>query len=208
MPADERLQEGLVYAEDERLAAFYERHIVGDCHYRAPAVVSEWIEQSGRGGRWLDLGAGTGLVGKALAERSNASRLQLVAVDSSAAMLSLIEDGLYTDRVQADCRGRLPFDDAAFDGAVACGLLEHIETTEALWRELGRLLAPTAPLIFTFPPAAGDEQEATLASHDPVVLQRHVEAAGFSWDIAIEIPAYQPGHREWVRYRLVRATRI
>jgi predicted TPR repeat methyltransferase len=201
----------LAYADDERLALFYERHIVGDCDYRAPSRMAEMVEPCARAGtRWLDLGAGTGLVGEALAARGIG--IELVAVDSSAAMLELIDSGLYVERVRADCRQRLPFDDATFAGAVACGLFEHIETTEPMWGELARVLEPGAPFIFTFPPRASSlaervEREQTLAAHDAAALRRELETAGFEWRSAVEIAAYRVVHHGWVPYQLVSAAR-
>ena len=202
-----RPEDGLAYAHDERLAVFYERHLVDDCEYRAPWMVAEAVELSAApGARWLDLGAGTGLVGKALAERG--VKLELVAVDVSTAMLDLLPAHLYASRVRADCRERLPFGDATFDGAVACGLFEHIEASAPVWHELARLLKPGAHLVFTFPPRdVSGAQAPALSSHDAHQLRRELEAAGFSWTTDRDIGAYRQGEEGWVTYRLVGARR-
>jgi ubiquinone/menaquinone biosynthesis C-methylase UbiE len=160
------------------------------------------------GARWLELGAGTGLVGKALAARG--AKLEIVAVDISAAMLDQLDSPAYVARLQADCRVRLPLDDESFDGAIACGLLEHIETTQPVFRELSRLLRPRAPLVFTFPPtdaAATDprDEDQALIAHDRGFLQRELEAAGFGWLFDWEMAAYLNGKEGWVTYRLVHA---
>lgn len=201
-------ERGLAYADDERLAVFYERHLVGDCAYRAPWIVAEDVDRCAvPGERWLDLGAGTGLVGKALEERG--AKLELVAVDASAAMLDLIPPLLYAARVRGDCRERLPFEDGTFDGAFACGLFEHIAESLAVFRELARLLKPEAHLVFTFPPrdVAVAAQVPLLLSHREGELRRDLEAAGFRWQAARDIRAYRSGDEGWVTYRLVGARR-
>jgi SAM-dependent methyltransferase len=209
--ARHRSEDSLAYADDERLAVFYERHLVGDCDYRAPSHVAEIVELSARPGeRWLDLGAGTGLVGQAIEERGR--NLELTAVDRSVAMLDLIRSSLYVARVRGDCRERLPFDDDAFDGAVACGLFEHIEAPLPVWRELARLLKPRAHLVFTFPPANLLQrdplgQAPVLLSHDPDDVRRELEACGFEWQSDRDILAYRDGRNGWVTYRLVGARR-
>jgi predicted TPR repeat methyltransferase len=199
----------LAYADDERLAAFYERHMLGECQYQAPLRIAELIERLARPGtRWLELGAGTGLVGKALAARG--VKLELVAVDSSSAMLDRLDSAAYVARVRADCRVRLPLDDRSFDGAVACGLLEHIEAPRSLWGELSRLLRPRSPLVFTFPPtdapgAEARQRDDALVAHDPASVRRELEAAGFTWLFAFELPAYLNGKEGWITYRAVHA---
>jgi predicted TPR repeat methyltransferase len=210
-PTARAVLRGLAYAEDERLAAFYERHLVGDCHYQAPLWVAELIAGCARpGARWLELGAGTGLVGKALEAR--ALPLTLVAVDISPAMLALIDSSSYSARVVADCRAGLPFEGQAFEGALACSLLEHLATTDAVWPELARVLAPGSPFIFTFAPSESGRSELFdvdqgLVSHDERALHRELEAAGLHWLSAESFPAYQNGTQGWVTCRLVRAER-
>jgi SAM-dependent methyltransferase len=127
-------------------------------------------------------------------------------------MLDLIESASYLERVRADCRGRLPFDRAVFQGAVACSLFEHIETTGPVWSELARVLAPRAPLIFTFPPNDPETSELFdadqgLVSHDPHTLRRELETGGFRWLAERDFAAYRNGNKGWVMHRLVQAER-
>src|SRR6266487_5643382 len=130
-PSESDLERGRAYAEDERLSAFYERHLLENCSYRAPAELAEVVAPLARpDSTWLDLGAGTGLVGKALDARGVS--VQLVAADISAAMLDRIDCPLYISRIRTDCRERLPWRKASFAGATACGLLEHIEDAQPL----------------------------------------------------------------------------
>jgi predicted TPR repeat methyltransferase len=203
------LQLGRAYAENERLSAFYERHLVDFCQYRAPAIVADVVApMAAAGSRWLEVGAGTGLVGKELEGRG--ARLELVALDISEAMLNRIESPLYVARVQADCRDPLPWEPACFAGAVACGLLEHLDVPNPLFRELARVLCPGAPLVITFPVAhAGGDTERTsaLASHDCAEVRHDLNAAGFVCVSTREFPAYRDGSAGWVMYALIHAER-
>lgn len=90
----------------------------------------------------LDIGAGTGALSKRLAEAG----WRVSACD------------LYPEAFAADgieCRsvadGRLPFEDASFDIAVAVELLEHIEGHESLFAESRRVLRPGGLLLITTP---------------------------------------------------------
>ena len=98
-------------------------------------------------------------------------KLELVAVYASSAMLDLIPPLLYAVRVRGDCRERLPFDDATFDGAFACGLFEHIAASGPVFRELARLLKPETRLVFTFPPRG-------VAAQAPLIGLRRVRRFG------------------------------
>src|SRR5258708_15613348 len=96
------------YANDARLAAHYERHLVDDCHYRTPEVVAEEIE------RFIDLrsnvvllevGAGTGLVGEAALRRRLA--VEMSALDVSEAMLELIDSPISLARRCRDAAAQI-----------------------------------------------------------------------------------------------------
>jgi SAM-dependent methyltransferase len=45
---------------------------------------------------------------------------------------------------------RLPFDDAAFDGAGCCVSVQYLTRPEAVFREVARVLRPGAPFVVTF----------------------------------------------------------
>jgi predicted TPR repeat methyltransferase len=201
------LEKGRAYAQDERLSAFYERHLLDECRYRAHERVADSVASLARGGsRWLDVGAGTGLVGRAL--ETIGADVVLVALDISSAMLDRIECELYVDRTQGDCRQPLPWSDETFDGAFSCGLLEHVDDAATMFRELARLLKRGAPLIFTFPPSdAPAVQGEGLVAHDESNLRRQLEASGFAWLEQRDWPAYRDVRAGWVAYRHVRAER-
>jgi len=203
------LEKGRAYAEDERLSAFYERHLLDECRYTAHEHVADVVAALARRrsrSRWLDVGAGTGLVGRALA--TIGADVELVALDISSAMLDRIECKLYQGRTQADCRQPLPWSDQTFDGALACGLFEHVDDAGPLFRELARLLKRGAPFIFTFPPSdAAAAQGKGLVAHHESDLRRQLEASGFAWLEQQDWPAYRDVRAGWVTYRHVRAER-
>jgi len=59
-------------------------------------------------------------------------------------------------RVHADLRARLPFDDAQFDHVVMLAVFEHLTQPEGVLREAFRILVPGGSLIMTWPAALVD----------------------------------------------------
>ena len=53
--------------------------------------------------------------------------------------------------VRADLDGRLPFEDASFDGALCTEVLEHVRRPDQVLAEIARILKPGAALIVTVP---------------------------------------------------------
>jgi SAM-dependent methyltransferase len=210
MPRRDELEEnigrGLAYAMDERLAVYYERQLVDECRYRTPAVVADALAGIGASGLWLDLGAGTGLVGKATLEKG--LDVALVAVDVSRAMLDLIRSESYVERHCADAALELPFDDATFDGVVAAGLFEHVADPAPVFRNAARVVKPGGAFALTFPPnAAGRTQlldaDDGLVSHDLHAVRALLASFGLTTTHEATFPAYDLGSRGWVTHHLL-----
>jgi rifampin ADP-ribosylating transferase len=117
--------------------------------YQAPGVVSEAVvTQHPSAGSVLDVGCGTGLVGRALRGRGFAGRI--VGVDISQASLDLArERGGYDALDTADLQQRLAFDDDTFDAVVCVGVMTYLPDVEAVWREFARVARPGGVVVVT-----------------------------------------------------------
>jgi predicted TPR repeat methyltransferase len=203
---DAIVRDGLAYAMDERLAPYYERHLVEECRYRTPDVAAELMASIDARGLWVDLGAGTGLVGKAITRR--AIGVELVALDISEAMLGLIDAPSYIERRQADATLEIPFGEGHFDGAVAAGLLEHVTRPVHLFRNVARVVKANGAFVFTFAPNNAGRTELFdagdgLVSHDIGEVREGLASVGFSVAREMDVQAYLPGPEGWVTHRIV-----
>ena len=101
----------------------YEHHLLSHCSYQTPfrvaRVLRPWVDPH-RSACWLDLGAGTGLVGRALI--ASAAHLQLIAVDLSRELLAQVPSPPYVACAIADVLDASALTHFAADGALAVGL--------------------------------------------------------------------------------------
>jgi predicted TPR repeat methyltransferase len=107
--------------------------------YQAPAVVAETVvTRKPAAGSVLDVGCGTGLVGRALRARGFAR--QLLGLDISQASLEIAQQGgAYDSLEHADLQQRLPFADDSVDAVVCVGVMTYLPEVEAVWREFARV---------------------------------------------------------------------
>jgi predicted TPR repeat methyltransferase len=117
--------------------------------YQAPAVVAETvIAASPTASAALDVGCGTGLVGRELRERGFGGRI--VGLDISEASLAVARlGGAYDSLQRADLQRRLPFDDDAFDVVVCVGVMTYLPDVEQVWRRLARVTQPGGLVVLT-----------------------------------------------------------
>jgi predicted TPR repeat methyltransferase len=120
-----------------------------DWSYQAPAVVAEAVATRKPDARSvLDVGCGTGLVGRALRARGFSG--ELVGRDISEASLAVArEGGDYASLEQADLQQRLAFEDGRFDAVVCVGVMTYLPDVEAVWREFARVARPGGVVVAT-----------------------------------------------------------
>jgi predicted TPR repeat methyltransferase len=117
--------------------------------YQAPAMVAETVltRLSGAAAA-LDVGCGTGLVGRALRARGFAG--EILGLDISQASLDLAQQrGGYDSLAQADLQQRLPVDDDRVDVVVCVGVMSYLPDVEQVWRELVRVTRPGGLVVVT-----------------------------------------------------------
>jgi predicted TPR repeat methyltransferase len=117
--------------------------------YRAPTAVVETVLSRHPGaGTVLDVGCGTGLVGRAFRERQFAGQIR--GLDISQGSLDIAEQsGAYDSVEQADLQQRLPFDDDSVDALVCVGVMTYLPDVEAVWREFARIARPQGLVVVT-----------------------------------------------------------
>jgi predicted TPR repeat methyltransferase len=117
--------------------------------YQAPAVVAETVvSRHPDAGAVLDIGCGTGLVGRALRARGFEGRL--LGLDISQASLDVAgAGGAYDALEQADLQQRLPVEDDSVDAVVCVGVMTYLPEVEAVWREFARVARPGGLVVAT-----------------------------------------------------------
>jgi predicted TPR repeat methyltransferase len=110
--------------------------------YQAPAVVADIVmSRHPDAESVLDVGCGTGLVGRELRARGFAGRI--LGLDISQASLAIAQEcGAYDSVERADLQKPLPFDDDSVDALVCVGVMTYLPEVEAVWREFARVPRP------------------------------------------------------------------
>jgi predicted TPR repeat methyltransferase len=117
--------------------------------YQAPTVVAGIVLARHAPARSvLDVGCGTGLVGRALRAHGYAGRL--VGLDLSEESLDIArQGGAYDALEQADLQQRLDEADDSHDAALCVGVMTYLPDVEAVWRELARVVRPGGLVVVT-----------------------------------------------------------
>lgn len=160
----------------------FDHHLVTGLGYRGPAILAGALAAAGapeRYGRALDLGCGTGLMGRAI--RASVDRLE--GVDLSAAMVRRAEGtGLYdalavegmAEHLTGRAAGSLDLVLAA-DVFVYCGALDAVLAAVARALAAGGVLAFTAQRGAEAPMRLGDDLR---VSHSPGYLREAIAEVG------------------------------
>jgi SAM-dependent methyltransferase len=170
---------GPLYASADRIArrtsALHRARVSGR---HAAEVIADLAAEAARPSAWVvaDLGCGRGTTSRLLAQRLPRSRV--VAVDLSAALLTVarsrVTDPQQVAAVRADFH-RLPFRDGSCDLAVAAFCLYHSPAPERVISEITRCLAPGGTVIIAVKSADSYQEldQAVAASGlDPAALTR------------------------------------
>ena len=153
-------------AEYERIASVYDHELAGPTDYTSPAAVADVCGRLlTRDARILDVGAGTGLLGAALAE---VGFTHLDALDLSPAMLAEAErKEIYRALAEGRLGAPLPYDTGAYDGVVAAGVLTTGHAPASCLDELVRITRAGGRVVFTLrsdrTPPGFDEKIAELS---------------------------------------------
>ena len=117
--------------------------------YQAPAVVADTVvTRHPAAGSVLDVGCGTGLVGRALRARGFTGRI--LGLDISPASLEVAEEtGAYDSLEQADLQKPLALEEDSVDAVVCVGVMTYLPEVEAVWREFARVARPRGVVVAT-----------------------------------------------------------
>jgi predicted TPR repeat methyltransferase len=117
--------------------------------YQGPSVVADAVvSRDPDAGVVLDVGCGTGLVGRALRARGFAGRLQGLDISDSSIEVAR-QSGAYDTVEHADLQQPLPFEDDAVDALVCVGVMTYLPEVEAVWREFARVVRPGGLAVVT-----------------------------------------------------------
>ncbi len=143
---------GYVEALFDGYAADFDRHLVDELGYDAPARLAQGLGTA-RFAEALDLGCGTGLVGRALRGRVD----RLVGIDLSAAMLERARaGGDYTELHRAELLAYLDgLAPASLDLVLAADVLIYLGELDPLFAAVRRVLRPGGVFAFSIEQVEG-----------------------------------------------------
>lgn len=128
-------------------AATYDTDFAGKLAYRTPRLAARAFVAAGGVGPVLDVGAGTGLVGVALAAEGVGP---VDGIDLSPEMLEKAgKKGCYRHLLQADLTAPLPVFPCVYNGMTSAGTFTHGHLGPDVLAPLLAVLAPGAVLAFT-----------------------------------------------------------
>lgn len=181
---------GYVRALFDDYAPRFDRHLVRSLDYRGPELIHAAVRRAAtdlvrpqRFPRMLDLGCGTGLVGRAFAKEAN----WIEGIDLSPGMLAQARKTraygtLHEGELVATMAG---FAQDAFDLVTAADVLVYLAALEPVFAEVRRVLAPRGLFAFTVEASVGADVllgEGGRYAHAQAYLRRL--AAEFGFEVA------------------------
>src|SRR3954454_9118827 len=117
--------------------------------YQGPSVVADAVvSRQPDAGVVLDVGCGTGLVGRTLRARGFAGRLLGLDISDSSIEVAR-QSGAYDTVEHADLQQPLPFEDDAVDALVCVGVMTYLPEVEAVWRGVAGVVRPGGLVVVT-----------------------------------------------------------
>jgi predicted TPR repeat methyltransferase len=127
----------------------FDKHLIKNLGYRAPALIAEALSAVASGRRFasaLDLGCGTGLMGEALQDRA----AHLTGVDLSAAMVAKARQrDVYDELIIGDAVAPMRERPSAFDLIVAADMIVYVGDLAPLFAAVARSLASDGLFAFS-----------------------------------------------------------
>jgi predicted TPR repeat methyltransferase len=134
----------------------FDKHLLKNLGYRAPALIADTLSGVAPGRRFasaLDLGCGTGLMGEALRDRAD----RLAGVDLSAAMIAKArERNVYDELIIDDAGAPVRERPNAFDLIVAADVLVYVGDLGPLFAVVGTALTADGLFAFSVEACEGD----------------------------------------------------
>jgi predicted TPR repeat methyltransferase len=134
----------------------FDKHLIKNLGYRAPALIAEALSAVAPGRRFasaLDLGCGTGLMGEPLRARVD----RLAGVDLSAAMIAKARGrGIYDELIIGDAVAPMRERSSAFDLIVAADAIVYVGDLAPLLAAVTTALAADGLFAFSVETYAGE----------------------------------------------------
>jgi predicted TPR repeat methyltransferase len=134
----------------------FDKHLIKNLGYRAPALIAEALSAIAPGRRFasaLDLGCGTGLMGEALHDRVG----HLVGIDLSAAMIAKARDrNVYDELIVGDAVAPMRERPSAFDLIAAADVFVYVGDLAPLFAAVGTALTEDGLFAFSVEACEGD----------------------------------------------------
>jgi predicted TPR repeat methyltransferase len=187
LPPESAITPGYVRALFDDYAPRFDRHLVKNLDYRGPELIHAAVRRAAtdlvrplRFARMLDLGCGTGLVGRLF--QNDADRIE--GVDLSPGMLAQARKtrayaALHEGELVAALRG---FPEQSTDLVTAADVLVYLSALEPVFAEVRRVLAPRGLFALTVEACAGADVLLGAGgryAHSEAYLRRLAAESGF-----------------------------
>jgi predicted TPR repeat methyltransferase len=176
---DRALSDGYVRGLFDDYADRFDSHLVGSLGYRAPELILDALP-AGTFDLALDLGCGTGLMGRAVRDRVGT----LAGCDLSPAMIDKARDkGLYDRLAAADLVSFLAGEaEGAADLVLAADVFVYVGDLSPVFARTRRVIAPAGFFVFTVQAHEGEGfvvGDDLRTAHSESWLRRAAAANGF-----------------------------